>query len=94
MQIMDGSRLFILSHLLCRLLLLFHQSTTNASFRYQDHRFEKWGNLRVINEDRVAPDEGYVHFHTILVSRLISLLASVHMAIESSKFSAILLMEN
>jgi hypothetical protein len=33
---------------------------------YQDHRFQKWGNLRVINEDRVASGEGYVfimHMH-------------------------------
>lgn len=26
--------------------------------RYRDLRFLKWGNLRVINEDRVEPNEG------------------------------------
>ncbi|KAG8843671.1 hypothetical protein FRB91_003201 [Serendipita sp. 411] len=26
---------------------------------YQDPRFQKWGTLRVINEDRVAPGEGF-----------------------------------
>lgn len=31
---------------------------------YQDHRYQKWGNLRVINEDRVAPGEGFgTHGH-------------------------------
>lgn len=31
---------------------------------YYDPRYEKWGNLRVINEDRVDPDEGFgTHAH-------------------------------
>ncbi|CAG7847228.1 Quercetin 2,3-dioxygenase Short=Quercetinase; AltName: Full=Pirin-like protein YhhW [Serendipita indica DSM 11827] len=31
---------------------------------YQDYRFQKWGSLRVINEDRVAPGEGFgTHGH-------------------------------
>ena len=36
----------------CVLTLCFH--------RYYDPRFSKWGSLRVINEDRVEPYEGWV----------------------------------
>jgi Pirin len=38
--------------------------TILLSTSYYDPRYEKWGNLRVINEDRVDPNEGFgTHAH-------------------------------
>jgi len=37
---------------------------TNFDTSYYDPRYEKWGSLRVINEDRVEPNEGFgTHGH-------------------------------
>lgn len=61
MLIMTGSRLSTLFHLLCTYSTYTYRLRcvlTLCSHRYYDPGFNKWGDLRVINEDRVEPYEG------------------------------------
>lgn len=40
-------------------LLAKFQTSDFAKYRYYDPKFEGFGSLRVINEDRVEPGEGF-----------------------------------
>ena len=64
---MAGSRRSTHSTLLSELLRIDRVSRTDyifLSISYYDPSYEKWGNLRVINEDRVDPNKGFgTHAH-------------------------------